>query len=293
MLAMEGKMVTLSNVHLSLAISEHGAEIHSMKNKHTGIEYIWNGNPTYWPRHAPLLFPMSGPLKEDKISVDGVEYHMPGNGFARDLDWKLLDSNEESATFCLEDNETTHGYFPFGFKILTTYELDDDTVTIKTIIESKTNDMRFVYALHPAFMLDMNRDSGLDDYMVSFSEEEEVEKLIKTGDLFTDTGVKVSGKLLNLCRADLDQGAICLKDLSSKKVSLLCGKGNHGVELSLGELHTLVCWSPEGKKAPFVCIEPMYSFGDTSRPTDLKQMEGLMKLNAGQKKSFTNTIRPF
>lgn len=285
-------MVTLSNVHLSLVISEHGAEMHSLKNKHTGIEYIWNGNPTYWPRHAPILFPMSGPTKEDKISVDGTEYPMPGNGFARDLDWTLVGSDEESATFTLEDNETTHGYFPFGFKLTTTYTLDDDEIDIKTVIESKTNDMRFVYALHPAFMLDINRNAQLDDYMISFSDEEDVEKLIKVGPLFKDEG-KITGKLMKLCRADLDQGAIALKDLSSKKVSLLCGVGNHGVELSLGDLHTLVCWSPEGKKAPFVCVEPMLSFGDTSRPMELKQMDGLAKLNAGQKKVFTNTIRPF
>ena len=98
---------------------------------------------------------------------------------------------------------------------------------------------------------------------------------------------------MKLSREDIDQGAIALKTLASKKVTLLCGVGNHGVELSMGDLHTLVCWSPEGKKAPGVCGEPMLSFGDTSRPMDLKQMEGLAKLNAGQKKSFTNTIRPF
>ena len=286
-------MVTLSNVHLSLAISEHGAEMQSLKNKHTGIEYIWNGNPTYWPRRAPILFPMSGPTKEDKISVDGTEYHMPGNGFARDLDWTLVDSNGSSATFTLEDNATTRGYFPFGFKLTTTYTLDDDEISIKTVVESKTNDMRFVYALHPAFMLDMNRDAQLDDYMISFNDDENVPKLIKVGPLFKDTGVRISGKLMKLSRADLDQGAVTLKNLASKKVSLLCGVGNHGVELSMGDLHTLVCWSPEGKKAPFVCVEPMLSFGDTSRPMDLKQMEGLAKLNAGQKKSFTNPIRPF
>ena len=286
-------MVTLSNVHLSLAISEHGAEMQSLKNKHTGIEYIWNGNPTYWPRRAPILFPMSGPTKEDKISVDGTEYHMPGNGFARDLDWTLVDSNGSSATFTLEDNATTRGYFPFGFKLTTTYTLDDDEISIKTVVESKTNDMRFVYALHPAFMLDMNRDAQLDDYMISFNDDENVPKLIKVGPLFKDTGVRISGKLMKLSRADLDQGAVTLKNLASKKVSLLCGVGHHGVELSMGDLHTLVCWSPEGKKAPFVCVEPMLSFGDTSRPMDLKQMEGLAKLNAGQKKSFTNPIRPF
>jgi len=58
-------------------------------------------------------------------------------------------------------------------------------------------------------------------------------------------------------------------------------------------MHTLVCWSPEGKKAPFVCVEPMFSFGDSNRPKDLEQMSETVKLNKGQKKTFTNVIRVY
>ena len=60
-----------------------------------------------------------------------------------------------------------------------------------------------------------------------------------------------------------------------------------------GIMHTLVCWTPEGKKAPFVCIEPMYSFGDSARSQELKEMKETMQLDAGQSKAFTNTIRIF
>lgn len=284
--------ITLSNTHLQLTISEHGAEIQSLKNKHTGIEYIWNGDPTYWPRHAPILFPMAGPTKDSEISVNWVCYPMPNNGFARDLDWKLESHDEDSATFVLEDSEESLKFYPFGFKLTTTYTLGDDTVSVKTTVESKSDELRFIYALHPAFMLGMNQDAKAEDYMISFSSDEHLDRLIKNGPLFQPAG-KLDGKLMKLTREDLDTGAITLKNLDSKKVSLLCGVGNHGVEITLGDLHTLVVWSPEGKKAPFVCVEPMLSFGDTSRPKELKDMEGLLRLNKGQKKTFVNEIRPF
>jgi hypothetical protein len=61
----------------------------------------------------------------------------------------------------------------------------------------------------------------------------------------------------------------------------------------MGGLKTLVCWSPEGKKAPFVCVEPMYSFGDSTRPLDLKEMDGLVDLDEDDKKIFSNTITIF
>lgn len=288
-------MITLANTHFNLVISEHGAEMQSLKSKHTGIEYLWDGDPTYWPRRAPILFPMSGPTKDDTISVDGKNYHMPNNGFARDLDYTLVSQTESTATFVLEDSEATRTEnYPFGFKITVQYTLNDESVSIKTTIESKTDGMRFVYALHPAFRLNINADAKIDDYMLSFSDAEHVEKVVKVGNFFdAKTQTLFSGKLYKLTSDELNQGALRFKDLKSKSVSLLCDLGNHGVELALGDLRTLVVWSPENKKAPFVCVEPMYSFGDASRPADLASMDGLVTLKEGQKKTFSNTIRPF
>jgi hypothetical protein len=37
----------------------------------------------------------------------------------------------------------------------------------------------------------------------------------------------------------------------------------------------------------------MYSFGDATRPIELKEMDGLVKLDAGDKKAFVNTISVF
>lgn len=61
-------MITLHNDKLVMQIAELGAEPQSLRSKETGCEYIWNGDPEYWFRHAPLLFPMTGPTKDDKVS---------------------------------------------------------------------------------------------------------------------------------------------------------------------------------------------------------------------------------
>lgn len=54
---------TLENDSLRLTVDTHGAEIHSLVAKDTGIEYIWQADPNYWQRHAPILFPIVGKLK--------------------------------------------------------------------------------------------------------------------------------------------------------------------------------------------------------------------------------------
>ena len=46
---------TLENDILRLTVDTHGAEIHSLVAKDTGIEYIWQADPNYWQRHAPIL----------------------------------------------------------------------------------------------------------------------------------------------------------------------------------------------------------------------------------------------
>jgi len=286
-------MITLQNTHIELTVSEHGAEPCGLKNKHTGIEYIWNANPTYWPRHAPILFPMSGPTKDGKIAVAGKEYDLPNNGFARDMDFTVEKSENEYARFVLEESPATLALYPFGFRLTVEYNLQDDGVSIKGTVESKNDGMRFVYALHPAFMLSMNQGAEMENYMIMFSEDEKQDKDSLQQKVFVTTPDGMIGKMMPLSRAELDKGPIVLHTVRSKKVSLVCNKGNHGVEITMGDMHTLVCWSPEGKKAPFVCVEPMFSFGDSNRPKDLEQMSETVKLNKGQKKTFTNVIRVY
>ena len=47
-----------------------GGELVSYRDER-GLEYIWGGDPAYWPGRNPLLFPIVGMLKEGKIRFDG------------------------------------------------------------------------------------------------------------------------------------------------------------------------------------------------------------------------------
>ena len=65
-----------------------GGELVSYRDER-GLEYIWGGDPAYWPGRNPLLFPIVGMLKEGKIRFDGREYAMERHGFARPLPFCL------------------------------------------------------------------------------------------------------------------------------------------------------------------------------------------------------------
>ena len=54
----------ISNTFLTAKINAKGAELISLQNNNQR-EYIWEGNPDYWGKHSPVLFPIVGTLKNN------------------------------------------------------------------------------------------------------------------------------------------------------------------------------------------------------------------------------------
>ena len=92
----------IKNDKITMVISSLGAEPQSLVFENR--EYLWQGDKTYWFRRAPLLFPMIGPTRDNKISVNGVLYDMPNNGFARDTEFTFVEKTKFyfSSTFSLK-----------------------------------------------------------------------------------------------------------------------------------------------------------------------------------------------
>ena len=59
----------IKNSHITAQINSFGAQLNSLKKaddkSDKNLEYIWQANPQYWNRHAPILFPIVGRLKDD------------------------------------------------------------------------------------------------------------------------------------------------------------------------------------------------------------------------------------
>ena len=50
----------LENGRFLMQVEEKGAEITSLYDKAREKELIWDGDPAFWARHAPILFPHVG-----------------------------------------------------------------------------------------------------------------------------------------------------------------------------------------------------------------------------------------
>ena len=58
----------LENAFLKVEIDTFGAEIKSVMSKENNREYMWYGNPKFWGRTSPVLFPFVGSLKDKKYT---------------------------------------------------------------------------------------------------------------------------------------------------------------------------------------------------------------------------------
>ncbi|MFA6689310.1 MAG: hypothetical protein ACOX6K_07105 [Sphaerochaetaceae bacterium] len=288
-------MITLHNDKLVMQIAELGAEPQSLRSKETGCEYIWNGDPEYWFRHAPLLFPMTGPTKDDKVSYQGVTYPMPGNGFARDTEFSVVEADDSHAVFLLEESPATFEHYPFPFCLTVTYTLLSDGYEAKATIRAKESDLWFTFGWHPAFSLDMNGvGTPIEAYRIEFSESETSDRKYQVDGVFRIEPNFLDGaKSFQLSRNETDKGPIVLPTIKSRQVKLVCDAGPHGVAVDMGEMPLLVVWTCAPKHGQYVCVEPMYSFGDTTRPLDLDKMPQTMHIGPKEDKTFTNTFRVF
>ena len=160
---------------------EKGAELISLKNA-LGKEFIWEGNPDFWGKHSPILFPIVGTLKNNSYEYQGTQYSLSRHGFARDHVFSVRSKTANSITFSLSDSETTLKVFPFRFELQITYTLDHDTLQVAFhVINKDQGELPFSIGAHPAFGLSEN----FEDYSLLFENTDKLQYNLLDNDLIS------------------------------------------------------------------------------------------------------------
>lgn len=261
-------MVTLKNEYLTVDISEHGAEMTSLRTAER--EYLWQADPEFWARHSPVLFPIVGNVYDKKFRVEGKEYSLGQHGFARDMDFEVLSQEEHQVTFGLTSSEETLAKFPFDFHLEITYRLHEKSVDVEWLVHNQgEQELHFQIGAHPAFYWPKH---NADEVPRGFFAIESESKTLTSRQLSgkgcvspTDTfEVKLDAD--NLIPLNVDTfdviDTIILENGQTHRVAL-CDLNRKPI-LALRFPHPVVgLWSPPGKKAPFVCIEPWFGRCDS------------------------------
>ena len=256
---------TIENKHITASIKSLGAELTSLKSKETEIEYIWNGDKEYWGRHAPVLFPIVGQVKDKTYFVEGKKYELPQHGFARDTEFKVVNQQTNQITFELVFSEKTLKIYPYKFALRVSYKVEaNELTTVYEVINKDSKNISYSIGGHPAFNCPITKDELFEDYTLEFDHHEEPKQI----HLNTLTGLRNGkitqeniGKSIPLNYGLFKNDAVIYTNLKSKKVTLKSNKSTFKVIFDFEQWDYLAFWTKK-KGTPFVCIEPWLGITD-------------------------------
>lgn len=272
----------LENKNFKINVQPLGAELRGIYDKKLGKELMWSGNPNWWGRVSPVLFPIVGDMHNQKYSYKNKSYSMPSHGFLRDSPFQLESQTEKSLWFVFESNKETLRMYPFNFKVRIGYYLDQSTVKVMWhVLSTDDKEMLFSIGAHPAFLAQpqdtisfVSRGKSkryiLDEKGTQEGYLEPIETLHIEGSLFKNDAIIYD---------NMDALTLHTKD--------------RNLHISFKNFEYVGIWSKYVDKvmAPFVCIEPWMGIDDfEGSDGSLENKLGIQKLKAHEEVRYEYSI---
>lgn len=237
---------TLENDQLRVKIADHGAELSEIYDKTNDRQVLWNADPAYWKRHAPVLFPNVGRYYEDHCLINGNSYTSGQHGFARDMEFTCTDKTDTSVTHLLESTAETQKIWPYAFQLSITHTLNGRDLTVSWKVVNKDQEtMYFTIGAHPAFNVPVLSDTIRSQYHLTFNGEKELTYCL----LDPEYGTAIPDKTYTLplennsCTIDehmFDHDALVFDNGQITKAGIALPDGTPYVEISCEDSQTSV-----------------------------------------------------
>jgi aldose 1-epimerase len=288
-------MQYIENDRIKVAVADHGAELCGIYDKKRGHEVVWQADPKYWNRHAPVLFPFVGKVCGGQYRYKGVSYPMGQHGFAREKNHAFLDRTEDTLRFVLTDDAETMTRWPYKFRLISSFRLEKDTVYHTLTVENQdTEPMPFGVGYHPAFAVPFDAGHTFADYVLRFSEMESplCVSCLPHG-LVTNQLYSLGS---NLKEIPVDESLFandshCMLNLRSQTLGLYEKDTGRAVICDISQFPYTLLWSKAGKPH-FVCIEPWMSLPSPEGGSrDWSEKPAAYILRPGQSQSITLPMR--
>lgn len=275
-------MKEITNEYLQVKVSTKGAELQSIIRKDNQLEYLWSGDPAFWGKKSPVLFPIVGNLKNNTYYYKGEPYQLGRHGFARDMEFNVIEHTEHHITLNLSDSDTTRKNYPFSFSLNIRYTLQDASLVVSYEVQNTGDEtMYFSIGAHPAFKVPLEEGTSYEDYSLHFSDAEtaDVWPLSASGQISRTPAPYLNNiRELPLKKEMFYNDALVFKDLASTAISIRSEKTPHGLTVRYAGFPYMGIWS--AKDADFVCIEPWCGIADHDDASGkLEEKEGILPLS--------------
>jgi galactose mutarotase-like enzyme len=273
---------SISNGILAAKINPKGAELVSLISNNR--EYVWEGNPDFWGKHSPILFPIVGALKNDSYNYDNYEYTLPRHGFARDMNFEVINKTSDSVCFRLKWNKETFINYPFKFEFKIEYYFIENVLNIKySVYNFDIVDMPFSVGAHPAFAL----PEKFENYSLLFEKKEILKNYKLKNNLISNETININlieTNTIPLTYNLFKDDAMIFKELQSKEITIL-ENSKPLLKVIYNDFPNLGIWTKID--AAFICIEPWLGYADTDYCTgNLLEKEGITILEPNHLKEL-------
>lgn len=287
--------ITIQTSQLTVVISTLGAELQSVKTA-AGQELLWQADKTIWGRHAPLLFPIIGRLKDQQYTINGQVYHIPQHGFARDSAFALVAQTAQSATFRLQDSPETRAVYPFAFTLDITYTLEGNRLTKShTVTNRSAAPMPYEIGGHDAYRTTLMAGETMADYYIEFPGQEAIYPFQMDEHCFLTEEkrpypLKEGRFPLPMDVFGLD--TVVLEGLPVNRVTLANRRNPVRLTVAFEDFPYLGIWT---KAMPFdtnyICIEPWTTLPEcTFVGSELGDKAGIRILQSGETETLSYTL---
>jgi len=277
-------MIQISNNILKLNIESKGAEITSLQKD--GKEYMWQGEPTVWGKHSPILFPIVGKLINDQYTHNDKTYHLNQHGFARDCTFVLESKEESSVCFLLQSSEDTKAMYPFDFELRVTHFLKENRLKTKYEVHNTSNEtMYFSIGGHPAFCCPIEKEHQRQEYTLRMDDAIDTSSKVLVDGKISSTKEKdvlIDRQYIPLQKDTFQEDAIIFDPNPFRKATLVhIPTEKEYLAVHFQGFPSLGLWS-KNEDAAFVCIEPWYGTADyEGHEGELRTKKGILSLEKG------------
>ena len=290
-------IISLASGAISASVDTQGAQLTSLALN--GAEYLWQGDPRWWNRQAPVLFPIVGSIRDDKATSAEGTVSLGRHGLARDYVYEVVESSDTAVSLELADSPKTREVFPFAFRLRMTYALTGPATLTQTFQVTNTGDVALPFSVggHPAFNVPVPgaEDEVWEDYELEFAEPWTYES-----PTVCDCGLWTYG-VMNPIVADADRmpltrdafryDTIMLEGTPGDTVTMRGTKSGRGVRVDFADFPYLGIWAGDG--APFVALEPWTGHSTLDTEDDIfEHKRGTIVLEPGEvdTRSFDITL---
>lgn len=297
------EIISISSNSLTASIDTMGAQLMSLRKGES--EYLWQGDSNWWPRRAPILFPIVGVLKDGEAESAEGTISLARHGLARLNQFTVVEQSTTSVTLQLKSTEETLKSYPYDFELKLIFSVAGDTLTQSYKVTNPANVvLPFTLGAHPAFNIPIPgvEAASLDQYHLLFTRS-----WTSYGPSITDEGLCdyttpqrliVDSDTLSLSWELIDrEKTITLEDVPDRRITLATSteapSEAHGIQMDFEGFDYLGIWSA-APGCPFVALEPWCGIADTVDCDGIfEHKPGIISLEPGQSIAKTLNIKVF